>query len=115
MVRVGLMQLAAGRWRLVADGHAYAAPAGRDLVCAGVSTLIQTLVGGCEETLAAHVTGELESGCCDVTVTAARRGGETLDKVVLLFAAGFERMARSHPNHLVFTLEQRKEVAHHGD
>lgn len=77
------------------DGHAEYAEKGKDIVCAAISALY--------ETLARHETtyaGELQPGHRFIWIAP----GKIEDGMAIMdaFAAGFEQIAKQYPDHVTF-------------
>ena len=105
MIKVNYTELdgpAGPTCRLEASGHAGYAPAGQDIVCAGASTLMQTLC--------ALLAGEegTKSGAWDepdgprLTVTAAAPQKPWVEGAFEFAKAGFALLAERYPDHVRF-------------
>ena len=105
MIKVNYTELdgpAGPTCRLEASGHAGYAPAGQDIVCAGASTLMQTLC--------ALLAGEegTKSGAWDepdgprLAVTAAAPQKPWVEGVFEFAKAGFALLAERYPDHVRF-------------
>ena len=105
MIKVNYTELdgpAGPTCRLVASGHAGYAPAGQDIVCAGASTLMQTLC--------ALLAGEegTKSGAWDepdgprLAVTAAAPQKPWVEGAFEFAKAGFALLAERYPDHVRF-------------
>lgn len=105
MIKVNYTELdgpAGPTCRLEASGHAGYAPAGQDIVCAGASTLMQTLC--------ALLAGEegTKSGAWDepdgprLAVTAAAPQKPWVEGAFEFAKAGFALLAERYPNHVRF-------------
>ena len=83
---------------LVVLGHAGYAEYGKDIVCAGVSALVQALIGWIEENYykAKCISVDPKEGevliCCE--------GGEELAAVYHMTAIGLEQLADCYPDHV---------------
>ena len=83
---------------LVVLGHANYAEYGKDIVCAGVSALIQALIGWVEE--------HYETASCisvdpqGVEVIISCDGGENVASVFNMASIGLEQLADSYPDHV---------------
>lgn len=83
---------------LVLLGHAGFAEYGKDIVCAGISALVQALIGWIEESYykAKCISIDPKDGeviiCCD--------GGEDLAAVFHMASIGLEQIADSYPDHV---------------
>ncbi len=105
MIKVNYTELdgpAGPTCRLEASGHAGYAPAGQDIVCAGASTLMQTLC-----TLLAGEEGT-KSGAWDepdgprLAVTAAAPQKPWVEGAFEFAKAGFALLAERYPDHVRF-------------
>ena len=105
MIKVNYTELdgpAGPTCRLEASGHAGYAPAGQDIVCAGASTLMQTLC--------AFLAGEegTKSGAWDepdgprLAVTAAAPQKPWVEGAFEFAKAGFALLAERYPDHVRF-------------
>ena len=105
MIKVNYTELdgpAGSTCRLEASGHAGYAPAGQDIVCAGASTLMQTLC--------ALLAGEegTKSGAWDepdgprLAVTAAAPQKPWVEGAFEFAKAGFALLAERYPDHVRF-------------
>ena len=103
MVEISFPEPSGAILRLKVTGHAGAGLRGSDPVCAVVSGLLQTFLGGAEKEMDVLVHGELTEGLCDVTVRAPRGKTEAFRTVVKVFRYGFSRLAATYPEriHLV--------------
>ena len=98
--------------RLEAAGHAGYAPAGQDIVCAGVSTLMQALVSLLAGEENAHSDAFDEPDGPRLTVTAARPCTAWVEGAFELAKAGFALLAERYPDNLRFAdLSRRGEAA----
>lgn len=88
--------------RLEAAGHAGYAPAGQDIVCAGVSTLMQALVSLLAGEENAHSDAFDEPDGPRLTVTAARPCTAWVEGAFELAKAGFALLAERYPDHVRF-------------
>ena len=88
--------------RLEAVGHAGYAPAGQDIVCAGVSTLMQALVSllAGEENARSDAFDEPDGP--RLTVTAARPCTAWVEGAFELAKAGFALLAERYPDNVCF-------------
>lgn len=76
-------------------GHAGAGPPGHDLVCAAVSTLVQTLVNSLEELTYDKVKSEIQPGRAVIQYRNLSAHGQWL---VDSFFVGVRGVAESHPD-----------------
>ena len=83
---------------LVVLGHANYAEYGKDIVCAGVSALVQALIGWCEEnydTVNCISIDPKEGG-----VIISCDGGKDVAAVFYMASVGLEQLANSYPDHV---------------
>lgn len=87
-----------GSHTLTVRGHAGYDEYGRDIVCAGVSAIVQALMGWiennpcCAECVSTDETsGEMIIACC---------GGEDVEAVFNMTVIGLEQIAEAYPNHM---------------
>lgn len=83
---------------LTVIGHANYAEYGKDIVCAGVSALVQALIGWIEENY-------YKANCISVDpkegeVIISCEGGEDLSAVFNVIAVGLEQIAYIYPDHV---------------
>lgn len=79
------------------EGHANYAPHGCDIVCAGVSTLIQNLIQSIEELTDDKISYSMQSGKIDIEFgDLSERGQVLMDS----FFIGLSMIAESYPNHV---------------
>jgi len=100
--------------RLEAAGHAGYAPAGQDIVCAGASTLMQTLVyllAG-EESAKSDAWDEPEGPRLAVTAAAPRK--PWVEGAFEFAKAGFALLAERYPDNVRFADLSGRGVAVHG-
>jgi uncharacterized protein YsxB (DUF464 family) len=86
------------RHTLVVLGHANYAEYGKDIVCAGVSSLVQALIGWIEE-------NSWKAECISVDTHNAEyiiscEGGEEIAAVFYMTALGLEQIAHCYPDHV---------------
>ena len=84
--------------KLVVQGHANYAKYGKDIVCAGVSALVQALMGWCEENYDKVNSMSVEKESGEVLVSCT--GGEDVAAVFYMTAIGLEQIADSYPGHV---------------
>ena len=78
-------------------GHSGLADKGSDIVCSAVSALIQTFAGGVESELQAALSGNLDSGNCNIRVQVGEDQKQALKAVFDVFKFGFRKIAKSYP------------------
>ena len=79
------------------NGHSGLSDRGEDIVCAAVSVLAQTFVGGCETELKANASGCMDSGNCNVVIRVQNSEAEKLQAVYNVFNFGFRKLAQAYP------------------
>lgn len=83
---------------LVVLGHANYDEYGRDIVCAGVSALVQALIGWVEENY--HKAKCISIDPKEGEVIISCEGGEDLAAVFHMASIGLEQLADSYPDHV---------------
>lgn len=83
---------------LTVTGHANYAEYGKDIVCAGISSIVQALIGWLEENYykANNITVNPKEG----EVIISCEGGEDLAAVFHMASIGLEQIADSYPDHM---------------
>lgn len=66
------------------SGHAGYAPCGQDIVCAGLTALVQTLIGSLKELTKDHITYEVSPGRADIYFEDLTKEGKLLVKSFLI-------------------------------
>lgn len=79
------------------EGHAGYAPRGQDIVCAGVSTLVQTLIQSFEDLCTDEITYHLKPGWVEIKHGNLSAKGEVL---VNSFFIGIYMIAEKYPDHV---------------
>ena len=79
------------------EGHAGYAPRGQDIVCAGISTLVQTLVQSFEDLCTDEITYHLKPGWVEIKHGDLSAKGQTL---VNSFFIGVYMIADRYPDHV---------------
>lgn len=82
------------------SGHANYAEHGKDIVCAGVSTLVQTLIQSIEELTADKIQYVMSPGSVDLKF---RDLSEHAQLLVDSFFVGIEMIASEYPNNIKLT------------
>ena len=80
------------------SGHAGYAPHGQDIVCAGVSTLAQTLIQSVEDLTDDAIEYTMEPGFVDIRQLTRSDEGRVLFDA---FMIGVEMIAGAYPHHVV--------------
>lgn len=83
---------------LTVYGHANYAEYGKDIVCAGISSIVQALIGWIEENY-------YKANCISVSpkegeVIISCEGGEDVAAVFQMASIGLEQIADSYPDHM---------------
>lgn len=99
MIRVRLDR-AAGRRHLAVRGHADFAPEGRDIVCAAVSALVETLALGLERITPGNGGARITPGEADFWLEEA--ADPAADAVFRTIVAGLADLAASYPEFVRF-------------
>lgn len=81
-------------------GHSGKADKGYDIVCAAISALVQTFVGGVETSLDAQLNGNIGTASCNVVVIVPQGCSEKLEVICKVFKFGFRKIAESYPEHV---------------
>lgn len=81
------------------DGHAGYAEAGKDIICAAVSALTQTLIESIEELTEDVIERELKTGHVDIYFKNLSEKGTLL---VGSFLVGISHIEEAYPNHVTF-------------
>ena len=94
-----------GYCRMEVQGHARAAPKGKDLVCAAVSALVQTLAEwmkdqGERRTLETDV--RMEDGRAVIAASAGIWQMERMLDCFEIICFGLENLARQYPEHIAY-------------
>ena len=79
------------------EGHANYAPHGCDIVCAGVSALIQNLIQSIETLTDDKISYSMQSGMIDVEFRDLSEHGQVL---MDSFFIGYSMIAETYPNHV---------------
>lgn len=83
------------RFGFIVEGHAEFAPHGQDIVCAGVSAIVQTAILGIEHYTYAVV--KKKEGYVKVHIT---HDDHTSDAIVKTMLLGLEELEYKYPNHI---------------
>ena len=83
---------------LVVLGHANYAEYGKDIVCAGVSALVQALVGWVDNADCVVECIDIDRHNNEVTVSCF--GGKDVEAAFSVAYIGLEQIAESYPDHL---------------
>ena len=83
---------------LVVVGHANYGEYGKDIVCAGVSALVQALIGWCEENYETVNCISIDTKEGEVIISC--EGGENVAAVFYMLSIGFEQLQDSYPDHV---------------
>ncbi len=78
-------------------GHAHYAEPGKDIVCAGVSTLAQNLIASIEELTEDQIKYVIQPGTVDIKHGTLSEEAQLLVKS---FFIGFKLIADEYPNHV---------------
>ena len=104
-----------GRFFLLVEGHAGAAPKGRDVVCAAVSMLAQTAVQEAVNYAAMYdgesfciLTAEMGDGFLRLDTEAKGAAAEAWRCAMHLVATGMEMLKEYHTEHVKFSWVEKK-------
>lgn len=95
--------VAGARRHLELTGHAGSAPAGQDLVCAGVSVLAYTvtqMVSDLASVMTEPSTIEMSSGRTVVECSPSRDHAEEIDVVFATILCGLRLLSAQYPNYV---------------
>lgn len=81
-------------------GHAHYAEPGKDIVCAGVSALVQTLIQSIEELTADQIQYSMQPGTVDIKFGDLSEHAQLL---VSSFFVGVEMIASEYSNNIKLT------------
>lgn len=83
--------------RITVEGHANFAAYGQDIVCAGVSTLVQTLIQSVEELTTDKIQYDMQPGTVDIKFWSL----SDLTKVLVdSFFIGIEQIISEYPDYV---------------
>ena len=85
---------------ITVTGHAQYAEMGKDIVCAGVSVLVQTLVQALEDLTDAKFNYEMAAGHAEINFELLPSRARLLVKA---FFVGIEMLASEYPYHVKLT------------
>lgn len=100
MIVVDFPEAANCRVCLKVTGHSGFEDKGKDIVCAAVSTLVQTFVGGVETELEALVKGNLTQSNCNLEILVTPERQPELATICKVFKFGFLKICESYPEHV---------------
>lgn len=81
-------------------GHAGYAPSGEDIVCAGVSTLVQTLIASIEALAEDAIQYDIQPGWLELKFGKLSASAKLL---IASFFVGIEMIADNYPNNVKLT------------
>lgn len=84
---------------VTAEGHALSAPAGEDLICCAVSTLMFTITAALTE---AEVPFSIKLGNGYMYIKAE---GKTARRIIEYISAGFKLISEKYPENVSFRIE----------
>ena len=100
MERLPLIVITKANNGISIKGHANYAPIGKDIVCSGVSALIQTLIQSVEELTTDKIEYIMSPGSVDIKY---RNLSESAQLLVNSFFVGIGLIADTYPNHVSLT------------
>lgn len=90
--------------RLTINGHAQSGEPGKDLVCAGVTTLAYTLASNVQELEAAgsvrSMNADLEPGRCEISCQPVPRMKHVVELIFRSLCSGLEQLAKTYPQYI---------------
>lgn len=89
--------------RITIKGHSGYAPIGQDIVCAAVSTLVQTLIQSVENLTADKITYDMRPGTVDIKFWCLSDPSKVL---IDAFFIGIKGIAEAHPDNVKFISER---------
>lgn len=92
-----------GRYAIKAEGHACYAEPGRDIVCAGVSVLLQSLGMYLESTEGLGfkiIENTQEPGCINVEVELEDKDNNVIPNLFYMTISGLEATANTYPDYV---------------
>ena len=92
-----MIQITRHDGRISIQGHAGFAPHGQDIVCAGVSTLAQTLIASIEQMTDDQIEYETAPGMVDIRYGKLSEKSKTL---IVSFFVGCNLIAATYPDHV---------------
>lgn len=96
--------------RLTVTGHARSAEEGRDLVCAGASTLALTLASAVadlvEKGQASEPVLRLDKGDAEICCRSANRFKAVVTLIFDTVCGGFELLATQYPEYIFYEIRQ---------
>jgi len=90
-----------GRQRIKITGHSGEDRKGNDVVCAAVSSLLLTMVGGLEIEAQAVICGSLKDGFCDVEIEVPNDRKVNFYSILKVFRYGFKRLSETYPEYVI--------------
>ena len=79
------------------NGHAAYAEIGQDIVCAGISTLVQTLICSVEQLTDAKISYDISPGTADIHIGHLSEQARIL---INAFSIGCELIANAYPHNV---------------
>lgn len=92
-----MIEISRSNCAITIKGHAGYAPRGQDIVCAGISTLVQTLVQSLEDLCADEISYHLKSGWVEIKHGNLSKAAQLL---VDSFFIGVYMIADQYPDHV---------------
>ncbi len=96
MLRITLRRDSSNRRTIIARGHTGYAEEGKDIVCAGVSALLQTLLLWLKEEYSDRLEAEKEKGLLYISFPADERS----ELVLAVFWKGLIEISKAYPNYV---------------
>ncbi len=96
MIVISFSEIASNRLEFTVTGHS-SNNRGKDIVCAAVSTLVQTFIRGIEKNLNAKLKGKFQSGDCKLLIEVPEKLAQEFKIISEIFKEGFHKIAESYP------------------
>lgn len=96
MITVSFPKVVTNRFHFTVLGHS-SEHKGYDIVCASVSTLVQTYLRGLERNLNAEFVGNFQAGNCDLEITIPENKVNEFKIISEVFRDGFRDIAVAYP------------------
>lgn len=95
-----MIEIARHEAGITINGHAHYAEAGKDIVCAGISALVQTLIQSIEELTADKIQYSMSPGTVDIKFGNLSEQAQLL---VSSFFVGAQMIADEYPDNVKLT------------
>lgn len=102
--------------KMVVSGHAGMAPEGHDIVCAGVSSLVNALISWAKRNFENRLdllSTTAEKGKAFLIASAIQKNGDVLMEVFNLVSNGLEAISATYPGKVRFSRTDKTERSIH--